>query len=962
MAVVLLSALLFPLAKPAEAAGGQKEQTKRTIAIVFDNSGSMYTDNNMPQDHWCRATYAMEVFASMLNDGDQLLIYPMWGVNTDGGKTAVYKDDNPVRINGPDQAGTVRKIYTPDPLGTPIETIDLAYDGLKGMDGEKWLIVLTDGANFYKNGSKLSNEDTKKELDSKLSRISKDVNVLYLGIGKDAAKPKADSKGHIFEVERASDSAQVLAILTEMCNLIFGRDTLPSSHLQGTNMNLDVSVKKLIVFVQGRNVSDLSVVDASGNPIGTLQSTRQTHYSEKGNEKYPEKCDESLQGMMVTYENCPIGSYKIQFSGSADSVEVYYEPDVDLVFTFTDDEGREVQADRLYEGNYRINFGMKDAITGEYTNSALLGDTYYSGSYTVNGKETAIESHDKKGEVQVPLTVNDDFYCRMTVTYLSGYQISVEGSEFGLPTQVTPRPAGDLKLTISGGQAEYEIKTLEEGEPFRLEVTYEGQKLTGDALKSVDLTWDADKSAALLTPTYKEDYIELRLSHRDPSDPEATPVGSNSLPVTASYQAPASEKTDSMPEQLTYAVILTPAGDLELKLSGGQDVYELSTLEEGEPFRAEVYYQDEKLTGEALESVELTWDPEQSGAVLKKIFRDDHYDIALFYKDPADPESTPTGDFSFPMTALYQAPASDEAESQPVTFSYSIADTRSPLQVRLNPTQSYYVISEMEQGEPVRAEITSNGMPLSPEEFAVTTFSASCTGIRLRQVAVPEESAYLLYLEKDDSLKAGDYEISCSVSQTDEIGRVTESSDKKEIELGDIPIWLKWVIAGSALALLATLTALILNIKAMPTKLHVNKRDSSMSVDGEDETKNTTFSGALEKRRLNVHSKFAGKKFGLVMDTKPGKGSCLKTPQAKRSLEVNPASVKKLGNATITEATIGTVKYVFDEEKHTLVRMPKSDKPFTVKHGARVTYSGILQSNGENKNFTMATKLNFKKK
>lgn len=965
MAVVLLCAFLFPLASPAEATGGHKEQTKRTIAIVFDNSGSMYYGSGESQDRWCRATYAMEVFASMLNEGDQLLIYPMHTVTIDG--VEYNKKSNPLKITDPGLARIFEKMETIDALGTPSDTIDLAVEGLKKQPGEadnKWLIVLTDGDKF---DSLERGDETRNFLSGKLSACSRDVNVLYLGIGEEASEPEANSEGHTLVVRKAASSSEVLSMLTDMCNLIFGRDTLPASHLKDKSMTVDVSLNKLIVFVQGEKVSDLEVVSNSGNPAGTgspkIMTTRfstQGARNKRNDDGSPQfLIDEKLQGMMVIYEGVSIGSYDIRFNGKADSIEAYYEPNVALEFTFTDDEGREVESEKLYEGNYRINFGLKDAITGEYTNSTLMGDTHYSGSYTVNGKETAIESHDKKGEVQVPLKVEDSFKCHLTVTYLSGYQFTAAIDD----TYVKPRPPLDLKLSISGGQPEYEIKDLEEGKPFQLEVTYNDVKLTGEELKSVEVDWDPDKSAALLTPTYKDDYIELRLSHRDPSNPEATPIGSNSIPVTVSYQAPASEKTESLPEQLTYSVILSPPKDLRLEISGGQDVYELATLEEGEHFRAEVYYHDNKLTGKALESVEITWDPEQSGAVLKKTFLEDHYDIVLFYKDPSNPESTPTGDFSFPMTALYQEPASEEAESKPVTFSYSIADTRSPLQVKLNPTQSYYVISEIEQGEPVRAEITANGLPLSPEEFSATTFSVSCTGIRLRQTAVPEESAYLLYLEKDDSLKAGSYEISCYVSQTDEIGRVTEGRDKTEIQLGTISILLKWVITCSALALLVILTLLILNIKAMPTKLHVNKKgDSSMSVDGEDETKNTTFSGALERRRLDVHSKFAGKKIGIVMDTKPGKGSCLKTPHVKRSLEVNPASVKKLGNATITEATIGTVKYVFDEEKRTLMRMPKSDKPFTIKHGARITYSGFFQSNGENKSFNVATKLNFKKK
>ncbi|MBR4950327.1 MAG: hypothetical protein IKZ23_00070, partial [Clostridia bacterium] len=94
-----------------------KPTESRAIAIVFDNSGSMYIDGASPNQAWCRATYAMEVFASMLNAGDTLLIYPMHPI-TVGGKE--YTMENPYKINGASQATTIRDIYTPDAKGTPI--------------------------------------------------------------------------------------------------------------------------------------------------------------------------------------------------------------------------------------------------------------------------------------------------------------------------------------------------------------------------------------------------------------------------------------------------------------------------------------------------------------------------------------------------------------------------------------------------------------------------------------------------------------------------------------------------------------------------------------------------------------------------------------------------------------------------------------------------------------------------
>ena len=61
---------------PLTANAAKKTEKSYEIAIVFDNSGSMYENQGKS---WCRAKYAMEIFASMLNydKGDKLWIYPL---------------------------------------------------------------------------------------------------------------------------------------------------------------------------------------------------------------------------------------------------------------------------------------------------------------------------------------------------------------------------------------------------------------------------------------------------------------------------------------------------------------------------------------------------------------------------------------------------------------------------------------------------------------------------------------------------------------------------------------------------------------------------------------------------------------------------------------------------------------------------------------------------------------------
>lgn len=477
-----------------------KNGESRAIAIVFDNSGSMYESGNQA---WCRATYAMEVFASMLNKGDVLQIYPMWPI-TIGGQT--YTMQTPFQITDASQASTIRDIFTANAGGTPIESIDCAASGLQLVQADKkYMIVLTDGGTFSKNGYGLSVDRTRRELDNRIGQYaSPEMTVMYLGIGSAACMPDTP-QNEFFTKKQAIDTTDVLSTLTVMCNQIFGRDTLPKGHVSGNTMDFDISMSKLIVFVQGEDISNLKIV---GESSGQLVSTQQTQYSTQGAGDYPSIPDTSLQGMMVTYADCASGEYDISYTGTATSVEVYYEPDADLDFVFTDAEGNTVDLNLLYEGDYKVSFGMKDAKTGQLISSDLLGNPHYEGSYSINGEETSVIYDGQSGEIPIALKMNDMFEAELTVTYLSGYTISKDSSDFGWPeggVKVVAPPLGAFKVELTVPQSYILIKDLDTSPEIVASLTLDGKPLTAEEFAAVNVavnyegtpynvTADAEKS------------------------------------------------------------------------------------------------------------------------------------------------------------------------------------------------------------------------------------------------------------------------------------------------------------------------------------------------------------------------------------------------------------------------------------------------------------------------------------
>lgn len=625
--ILVFALLVCNLCVYVPQASAGKTEFKRNIAIVFDNSGSMYVKG---EKAWCRATYAMEVFASMLNKGDSLFIHPMNPIEVNGKK---YTMDSPFVISDPTDASQIRSIYTEKALDTHIETIDAAIKGLSSSQGtENYLIVLTDGQVFYEGGKELSVSETKKRLTERFNKsVGPNLNILYLGIGSKVAMPEMDNEYYMGE--KASDSKNVLSALTMMCNKIFARDTLPDSHISEKTIDFDITLSKLIVFVQGENVSDVKVTSKNGESVNLAGSTK-TQYSNVGAGNYKKsgqsQVDKSLQGMLVTYTDCPAGSYDISYSGKASNVEIYYEPDADLDFIFTDEDGNLVDANSLYKGEYKVQFGLKDAKTQQLITSDLLGDPVYKGKYIVNGKEYKIEQKGKSGETPVSLDVGDTFTAELTASYLNGYSITKTAKDFGWPEdslKVSAKPAGNLRLEISGGDKVYDLKKLEQGSTYTAKVYYQGTQLTGTELEKVELKWEPEKSNVEIKKTFMEDHYALSLCYKDPDNPVSTKLGKCKVTIHAFYTPDGSEKIEAT-DSLAYNVKdITETPKIVLK--PGQKHFQISKLDDGKPIKAYITVNGKKLSAKEFESLEFTVDTQGIGYKITPLPEESAYEIKL---------------------------------------------------------------------------------------------------------------------------------------------------------------------------------------------------------------------------------------------------------------------------------------------------------------------------------------------
>ena len=512
-----------------------------------------------------------------------------------------------------------------------------------------------------------------------------------------------------------------------MCNQIFGRDILPKSYVSGKTMEFDISMSKLIVFVQGENIADLKI---TGDAVGPMLGTRQTKYSTVGAGDYNSNPDTSLQGMMVTYADCAAGTYNIEYTGTETSVEVYYEPDADLDFIFTDARGDTVDPQVLYEGDYKVSFGMKDAKTGALIESELLGNPEYNGKYVIDGQAFPIQHQGFSGSVDIPLKMGQLFSAELTVEYLSGYTIHKDSSDFG---------------------------------------------------------W-ADGGISVTAP---------------------------------------------------------PLGRFE---------------------------------------------------------------------------------------AYWQLP------------------------------QDYVLITELGQAEQAMVALEIDGRKLTADEFDAVTLAVDCGEIGYELTPDKDNSRYCVQFKDTPGITEGKYPVKAEAQYQDVADRSAQDTATAQLTISKVPLWVRWTCGILLFLLVFLLIWSILHIKVLPTKAHTTRKLSNLNFDGEDVTKSTSFLTEIKKDGARMQTQYGGRRFGLIMDVTPGQESYLYKPHKGRSAEVKPVSVRKFGPAKIQEALIGTAKYTIDDETGKLVPALPNQKPFLLKNGATVRYSGTISDAGIDKDFEVLSKISFNKK
>lgn len=567
LAEILLCAILILLLPGSVYADGAYHEVKsRAIAIVFDNSGSMYSDGNKA---WSQATYAMEVFAAMLNDGDILQIYPMGEITAGGRK---YSDTNPLEVSGGGNISLIQDIFTPQTVDTPISTIRRAHDGiLKTQADEKWLVVLTDGNKFYGDDPTDSSKrtglpelgDTRAELTKMFASCVQDMNVIYLGIGSQTSMPDdtaiTPSGKFQYSQQKTNDSAEVTTRLADACNQIFGRDELP---VDNGNMTFDIPMKKIILFVQGTGIEQIDF----GSGLQAVNSYAPHYPTNGGGDSGNYTTDENLSGLINVYENIPAGTYPISYSGQATSVTAYYEPDVDMAVSISNTQGEDVSGSgSLTEGVYHVHAELQDP-EGNPTASPLLKTISYQMEWEDANGNVQTAPMDQNGNADITFRTGQTLNSvQVEGTYLTNYHIVKTAKDLGWTFDGSVVGTAPLTLDVTGGSRKITLSGFENADPYRIAVSFNGTHITGEQLKNVGMTVRFSDPAVTGVFEAAEDVWNLKLSSDDKSKIDTgSPITGT---VQASYTDPSGVQAAGSAE-LLFSVTNDAWTDVKMKITG----------------------------------------------------------------------------------------------------------------------------------------------------------------------------------------------------------------------------------------------------------------------------------------------------------------------------------------------------------------------------------------------------------
>lgn len=665
--VISLSANLFsafPLI--GNAASVTKVEKSYDIAVVFDNSGSMYQNQG-----WCRAKYAMEIFASMLNyNRDKLHIFPMWEVTTDGSQPSSGGSYKPIEIKSEQDIDKISNLYTVHPDNTPFAPITEAHDYLKHSSAdEKWLIILTDGAFNQEARSQWRDIDLQKRVSA---LASGNIKVQYLGFGG-ATDLKANEENNFF-AKKSSDTS-LKEDLVGICNAIFQRSVLPQNRLTGTNLKLDLSMKNVIVFAQGKNAKITSLKNSAGQEVPKTLDSGQRKYSTISCNKsfYPNPpVDDTLAGQIVTFAACPKGEYILSYT-EADKIQIFYEPDVDIDVSLTNSDGQKItNSDGFVAGEYTVTSRIVDASTGEdVTSHELMGNDVKIKTFVKTSKDSSGKEYSNGSKIVFEPDENTEIY--IEGEYLGKYKISSKDDpKLAWLSDINVNvPSADFKVKVSAEQTKYKLKEFDSWKPIKVDLALEGQPLTEAQMTSTKLIVSTTDGLKYKTERISgESAYNIYILQDENGNKVGTKAGAYSVTASAKYTDEYGKEHHSSQDGVSVAI---ESFSFESKVSAEQTWYQLKKHDTWKPVKVTMTIDGQPLNEAQFATTKIAVKTTDGLKYrIEPVSGESAYYVYISQDESGKYITPETGEYELTATATYTDEFGNETNSKPGTVSFEI--------------------------------------------------------------------------------------------------------------------------------------------------------------------------------------------------------------------------------------------------------------------------------------------------
>ena len=442
---ILISLLLVPLMLLSfitssllfyEAKADGLDYKQKIVAVVYDDSGSMVTDNRVGY-----AQYAMQGLVSVLGSEDQLVVFPLNNFNESSGKSVT------VDLSKQDRNSVVKALISSGELGagggTPHYAVKhavkwLADNGLNKdevlEDKEFWLVIVSDGEFSFKTGeTRMSTSDVIR------SGISGYVGLqtVYFGIcaNNDMKIDDLVAENSAVSAYYTSSATDIIAAMQDITNRTTGRYTMTSGITSnGTTVEFDLStcgfsVVSVQVLAQGK------AKDNYGNPV-SLELTNVECSTSKVNLLRP--CSIVSESVNISGYSATISpdkadqasgsngylsgdKIKLTFSSVPDSVTILLEPAIELEATLqhsSNGEWKDVDEETVNTTikngeQLRTKYRLKDKLTGKDLTDLLTNVTAvvsYNGQITPYDQAFTLTTGKKEVALSVTVDIGGSIY------------------------------------------------------------------------------------------------------------------------------------------------------------------------------------------------------------------------------------------------------------------------------------------------------------------------------------------------------------------------------------------------------------------------------------------------------------------------------------------------------------------------------------------------------------------------